>query len=301
MRNLRDIFVLGDSNNPSPDLEIAMESAMDGNPGSMHNHIVELFYNEFSMIGNDSNVYTAFRFTSIPKIKGVSSLEDNPVIKDILNGSLTFSNPANFNDPMDPILREWLNIQKKDANDKKSKRLFGMMDKVLKSNLRMSCLSTPSIENLGYRIGEPRITDCSLLMWAHYAAMHKGICIEYNITEDPLRLYNDESHILKWCKVRYRDRKAMCSDIPLDNALLAKSDAWEYESESRLIYFSKKANEQDYVTLPGFHVKAVYLGYRVPQLIKNKLMELLESKGISLYEMHFRSEDITKLEDRQIL
>lgn len=301
MRNLRDIFVLGDSNSPSADLEIAMESAMDGNPGSMHNHIVELFYNEFSKIGNDSDAHTAFRFTSIPKIKRVSSLEDNPVIKDILNGSLTFSNPANFNDPMDPILREWLNIQKKEANDKKSQSLFGMMNEVIKSNLRISCLSTPSKENLLHIVEEPLITDCSLLMWAHYAAMHKGICIEYDITDDILRLYNDESHILKWCKVRYRDKKAMCSDITLDNALLAKSDAWEYENESRLVYFSKKENEKDYVSLSGFPVRAVYLGYKVPRKLNAKLRELLESKGISLYEMHFRSEDITKLEDRQIL
>lgn len=301
MRNLRDIFMLKNSENPSPNLEIAMENAMDGNPGSMREHIVDLFYNEFSNIRNDSNEYKAYRFTSIPKIKGVKSIEDNPVLKDILSDSLTFSNPTNFNDPMDPILREWLNIQKKDANDKKSKSLFGMMDKVLNSNLRMSCLSTPSIEHLEYRVGEPRITDCSLLMWAHYAAMHKGICIEYDITDDAIRRYNDENHILKWCKVRYRARKVMCSDITLDNALLAKSDAWEYESESRLIYFSKKTNEQDYVTLPGFHVRAVYLGYRASRKLKAKLRELLMRKNIPLYEMSFRSEDITKLEERQIL
>ena len=63
-----------------------------------------------------------FRFTSIPEIEGCESFEANPIIKDILSDSLTFSNPVNFNDPMDPILRTWINIQKRETSCKQDKK-----------------------------------------------------------------------------------------------------------------------------------------------------------------------------------
>lgn len=293
--------MLEDSENPSTDLEIAMENAMDGNPGSMLDHLVELFYNELLNVEDDARGHTAFRFTSFQKKKKGETLEDNPVVKDILNGSLTFSNPANFNDPMDPIVREWLNIQKKKSSNKSYRSLCGMMNRVLKSNLRMACLSTPAAKgSLFIRGGEQGVTDCSLLMWAHYAAMHKGICIEYEITDDTLQRYNDESQVMKWCEVRYRGRKAVRSDVTLDNALLAKSAAWEYEEESRLIYFSKEPHSSDYITLSGFPVKAVYLGYRIPSETKAAMKKLLIDKNIRLCQMHFCNEDITQLEVREI-
>lgn len=176
-------------------LEIAMENAVDGNPGSMHYHIVELIYNELLSLRNDSGVRNAFRFTAIPIFKGVNSFADNPIVKDILNDSLTFSNPSKFNDPMDPIVREWINVQKASLNEKEEKSIFRMMSKVLTSNMRMACLSTPIIDRMEYRCAEPKVTDCSLLMWAHYAKMHKGICIEYCINEEVLCRYNNESQL----------------------------------------------------------------------------------------------------------
>lgn len=46
MKNLKDIFKINESENPSPHLEIAVESGMDGNSRSMQEHLIELLYDE---------------------------------------------------------------------------------------------------------------------------------------------------------------------------------------------------------------------------------------------------------------
>lgn len=298
MRNLRDIFNLEESYAPSIHLDMALESAIDGNKNSMNYHLIELLYDELSQIPNSNNINYAFRFTKIPSIKG-KTIEENPVVLDILNNSLTLSNPCAFNDPMDPILRQWMTMQQKECKDKSEKENYKMLDCILKDNLRMSCLVTPKSKR--HRQDEISIQDCSLLMWAHYADMHKGLCIQYEINDDVIHKHNNSSHLLKWGDVRYRDRKPICSDITLDNALLAKADCWDYEEESRLIYYNKNRKMSDYVPLAGFPVKAVYLGCRFsPQRI-SVLKKLLETKNIPLYIMKFCKEDITKIREHRIL
>ena len=116
MRNLKDIFNLEESYAPSIHLDMALESAIDGNKNSMNYHLTELLYDELSQIPNSNNTNYAFRFTKIPRIKG-KTIEENPVVLDILNNSLTLSNPCAFNDPMDPILRQWMTMQQKECKD----------------------------------------------------------------------------------------------------------------------------------------------------------------------------------------
>jgi hypothetical protein len=303
MKNLKDIFKINESENPSPHLEIAVESGMDGNSRSMQEHLIELLYDELQQLNDDVKANKVFRFTSIPVIEECESFEANPIIKDILSDSLTFSNPVNFNDPMDPILRTWINIQKRETSCKQDKKLYESVGKIIKSNIRMSCLATPNTNKIGGIEHESDISDCSLLMWSHYADMHKGLCIEYEVPEKTLEKYNDENHLLKWCKVRYRDRKTMCGYITLDNALLAKADCWKYEEESRLIYYTKHKRDfyqnnkrSDYFTISGFRVTAVYMGYRIDNKLKAFLKKHLKLKGIPLYEMNFCREDITRVE-----
>lgn len=303
MKNLKDIFMINESENPSPHLEIALESGKDGNSKSMQEHLIELLYDELQQLNDDVKANKVFRFTSIPVIKECESFEGNPIIRDILSDSLTFSNSANFNDPMDPILRAWINIQKLETSCKQDKKLYDSVEKIIKSNIRMSCLATPDSNKKWRIVHESDIVDCSLLMWSHYADMHKGLCIEYKIPPKTLEKYNDENHLLKWCKVRYRAEKTMCDYITLDNALLAKADCWKYEEESRLIYYTKhkcdfylNKKRSDYFTLSGFRVIAVYMGYRIDNKLKAFLKKHLKKKGIPLYEMNFCRDDITRVE-----
>ena len=138
MRNLRDVFNLEESYAPSVHLDMALESAIDGNKNSMNYQLTELLYDELSQIPNSNNTNYAFRFTKIPHIEG-KTIEENPVVLDILNNSLTLSNPCAFNDPMDPILRQWMPMQQKECKDKLEKENYKMLGFILRNTSRRLC------------------------------------------------------------------------------------------------------------------------------------------------------------------
>lgn len=69
MKNLKDIFMINESENPSPHLEIALESGKDGNSKSMQEHLIELLYDELQQLNDDVKANKVFRFTFIPVIK----------------------------------------------------------------------------------------------------------------------------------------------------------------------------------------------------------------------------------------
>jgi hypothetical protein len=71
----------------------------------------------------------------------------------------------------------------------------------------------------------------NLLMWAHYADNHRGVCLEFDTRDEvmcfPLRVeYSAQFPVMR----------AYTTDL-VDNLvpLLSKSDVWAYEREYRLI------------------------------------------------------------------
>lgn len=141
MRNLNDIFNIDTSNNVSSQLEIAVESLMDGDSEPAYEHLTNLLYDELSEIpiyeGPSMNLY---RFARLVVLNKGTVNECKPISNDIKNNCLTFGNPKNFNDPMDPILREWLNLRKKRSHNTRDKKLFKLLTNCI-NNLRISCLS----------------------------------------------------------------------------------------------------------------------------------------------------------------
>ncbi len=73
----------------------------------------------------------------------------------------------------------------------------------------------------------------SLLMWGHYAAEHRGICLQFYVPSDPAFLktfpvrYSDSLTTADWVTDSDAERWAL-------NALLTKSTEWKYEEEWRM-------------------------------------------------------------------
>lgn len=126
----------------------------------------------------------------------------------------------------------------------------------------------------------------SLLLWSHYANDHKGICIEYDIVNEPSEvrafllpiIYSDTVY-----KVGLFEELTSLRKI---GSTLIKAKDWEYENEWRLA-FLRQDNEipsKLIVSKP----KAVYLGTRFhlndEQLI-NDLFSVLEEKDIPYFLM----------------
>ncbi|WGQ08944.1 DUF2971 domain-containing protein [Pedobacter gandavensis] len=125
----------------------------------------------------------------------------------------------------------------------------------------------------------------SLLMWAHYADQHKGICIEYDfIEEDHIRpflqpiIYSDKIN-----KIGLFEELDLLRKI---GSTLIKSIDWSYEDEWRLTIFKQKEDMPLNVPVPD--PKAVYLGTRFEQNKeddKRRFLALMKQKGVPVCKM----------------
>lgn len=297
MRDLKTIFLLEETQNPHYDLDIAYEALIDHNYPEVHTHLLRLLKEELTQITNENVPKSLLRFCGISNENSF-----NEIKKDIQQGRLTFSNPFKFNDPMDPILKVWIETNKRNSNSQLNKRFFKSVVNALK-NLRICCMadSTDLSENLP-------------LMWSHYANSHKGIAIKYKITQDILNRYNDNQHLLRLCPVIYREHKPMTDNITIDNALFAKGHCWNYEAEHRLIYFSEITSEfkekdnatgkfkrKDYLPLYEFKIEEVYLGTEIEKKKEAEILEITKNKKIPTFKIKYDSHDITRLQSDPIL
>lgn len=123
------------------------------------------------------------------------------------------------------------------------------------------------------------------LLWAHYADGHKGFCIEYDL--DILLNKNSFSE-LKSFSVKYETKPPQTdlNDLRNDNLNLykkiagVKSKKWLYEEEIRII--SEEVGNQDY---DYEALKSIYFGYKMDDEEKQIIMERLQGRGISYYQI----------------
>jgi hypothetical protein len=145
-----------------------------------------------------------------------------------------------------------------------------------------------------------------LLMWSHYAAHHKGICIEYDLTrwskEDlrrrslyPVRyvteIYNATQHLINSItKKDFNNLYPMISGA-------SKSKDWEYEKEWRIIIniggdFKPQNYRMDCQ-------KAVYLGTRIDSTFSDNVIDICKKNNIPIYKA-ILSDRYYKLQFEQI-
>ncbi len=219
-------------------------------------------------------------------------------INDILiNGSLKFSNPIEFNDPFDCnenliILNHNMHLvesvlktstykklsrveKRKIKRDIFVKRFYRNELKKERNRFKLSCFSTKNDE---------------VLMWSHYADMHRGICIGFNFPHK-----YDEKFIL--CPIKY-----LKSIVPLDGSsdlittLLywqtTKSIRWKYEDEIRAITKSMSNELIEFRHYDKKFVREIVFGCKVsPQKIDNAI-GLLRKNGYELKNIEFKRMEI---------
>lgn len=210
----------------------------------------------------------------------------------MLDGKLPLTNPSHFNDPFDSRLRF-----KPDFTEEDARKYLGWDSSespVLRKFRRFqnpmpSALSKKEQEIFrrwtAFSVSE--VAD-SLLMWAHYAAQHKGICIEleYDTGQKPETALFD--------KIRYTTHYPQDIRVSIDSGLdrasletllLTKSIDWHYEREWRFA-IQDAPQEDDYpgdkkfdgVINSPFKVTGVCYGMRFPD---EKTRELLYQSDAS--------------------
>ncbi len=161
----------------------------------------------------------------------------------LINPTIKLSQPAILNDPFERFIpedaAELLLVQCCDAIQKQQKDVDDDMRLSIKSIFTL----TPS--NVG--IVSLSETHRNLLMWAHYADSHRGICIGYKndflssltppdiddgITSlTPLKVNYDSC---RFDSYKFKSQAQIFNDVIM-SSLLTKSNDWIYEKEHRCI------------------------------------------------------------------
>ncbi|MFQ2586386.1 DUF2971 domain-containing protein [Aeromonas caviae] len=151
----------------------------------------------------------------------------------------------------------------------------------------------------------------NLLMWAHYANNHKGICIEFDRNAE---FFNGQyknaceffgstvkdhyQNIGELREVKYEIERPMYldpSELEYDTeSWFVKSPEWEYEEEQRLLLPLDLAKKIPQVEFPFYPVdpsiiKSVILGCQMSVSTKKEVVEKCEQYGIKVREAFVHS------------
>lgn len=119
----------------------------------------------------------------------------------------------------------------------------------------------------------------NLLLWAHYADNHRGICLQYEFTDDTYRgqcfpvEYSPNQPILEKVE-RYPAGVSAAETLSIHKdrearVFLTKSQDWSYEEEYRLLRLAEEPNAPGERRPVPAKLTAIYFGLRTsPQTIE---------------------------------
>ena len=172
------------------------------------------------------------------------------------NHTLWFSSPGEFNDPFDCNVSCFIGRNRQDFEErlgaflgdglvslldkspagwrKKNEILMDIFRDFYSSKILICCLS---------------VTCDNVLMWSHYAAQHKGMCLVFN--SHKAGLIRDNVLPVQYYK-RYPSnlvdaRKIDTLESLVKQLLAAKSSAWSYEQEWRAFMLNESGGDADNV------------------------------------------------------
>lgn len=174
--------------------------------------------------------------------------------------------------------------------EKEEKEQLQQMNEKMQKTTKICCFS--------------EIND-SILMWSHYANNHKGFCIEYNFTKEGI----DRSLTEQLQPVLYQDNlfnighyfhengEKMNPFVTMYNAIV-KSTEWSYEKEWRITYVNEK--EKGY-SKKLFSPQAIYLGAKMSEVEKERMIEMARKKQIEVYQMKMKNNEFKLIPERILL
>lgn len=218
----------------------------------------------------------------------------------VKNNKMWYSAPCDFNDVFDCDLainsKEILNGVLQMVPDKRGIRVGSQMWKQLNGSVNQQIKTFQAdFEGLRTKMGIACLSeaDNSLLMWAHYANNHRGMCVEYELLEFNSRLgfspvpiiYSDE-------RVSIHTFETLEQDIQgkFIESLTSKSADWSYEREWRIIREDSACGdkwdvEKKGALLDAIRPKSVTLGCMATSEFEKEVRKYCEVSRINLFKM----------------
>ena len=235
----------------------------------------------FYMIARSNHIVyfpTAYKFT------GISTY----VYQSLINEQLNMSSPSSFNDPFDcPIMSAM------DLPENKKDEISALIKKVYNDCVKITSLcSNYELESFCcYDDNPPKrlrkhVTDkeevLNVLMWAHYADNHKGICIKYHFNCSLPQLISNEHTVAYFKDVKYSDATLDSytnkDTMDLDDVFFLKGKPWEYENELRYLYFDVESNKEYCTVDIPCSVEAIYFGLKCSDKDKETITKIMKDK-----------------------
>ncbi len=250
-----------------------------------------------SLYANIGYVYQCYAPASVYKYYSDSSLN----LDALKSNKMWYSAPCNFNDVFDcdvtvdedqlfKSIQAYPGVQgvrigspmwkQMKSQAKSSARGMREMFSQMRSQMGITCLSE---------------LDDSLLMWAHYANNHRGMCVEYELMEINRQLKFTPIPIV------YSEDRACIGSLNPDTverettkvfleSLTAKSSEWSYEKEWRIIRDDGACGdrwdaEKKGALLDMIRPVTVTLGCMAKQEFSKEVQEYCKDNQINLYRM----------------
>ncbi|EHS1090821.1 DUF2971 domain-containing protein [Vibrio cholerae] len=222
---------------------------------------------------NDEFVDSLYKYRSV----------DSFTLDIIANNRIFFAKPEMFNDPYDTEFNINTHVGKLSSIDMAYlEETYGTS-----SNDEVDRVIVNVNEQIKNYVSSAGILSLSsspenLLLWAHYADDHKGICIEFE-----RKLGNDLANESFTQKVKYAASYPSFNKYAfikknghsvVNRILWTKSPEWEYEQEWRVIYPYKGGTVQE---IPG-KIKSIIFGLRCPSINIDIIKRLVSGTDIKL-------------------
>ncbi|WP_346862095.1 DUF2971 domain-containing protein [uncultured Draconibacterium sp.] len=232
----------------------------------------------------------------------------------IKGSQIWFSHPDSFNDPFDcrikyayikderyekkvkEILKKERNRPFRDSKDYfTEKMLKDIADTMGRRNDFTTKLFNIVAEMRQKKIGVSCFSEKhnNILMWAHYADSHKGVCLKFNTTD---QAFFADTHPVTYVK-RFPSVKERTEYLNPERFLFyTKAKDWEYESEVRVL---KEPNKL-YEFSPNV-LESVYFGVKCSKKdilkVTNTINELEKYKDIKFYQMQLDKKGFELVEE----
>ena len=223
-------------------------------------------------------------------------------LENLNNGKMWFSAPCNFNDVFDcsitvdekELFKDALNM----SPYKMKIRAGSSAWKDLKDFVHREVSKGQSIfENLRGQMGVACLSESynSLLMWAHYANNHRGICVEYDLLEInnilmftaiPV-IYSGERICFDFFDPQSIEKDTLKLFI---QSLTSKSPEWNYEKEWRIIRDQSACGDKWDANKKGallemIRPSSITLGCAAKPEFEQEVKDYCSANKIDLYKM----------------
>lgn len=223
-------------------------------------------------------------------------------LENIKANKMWYSAPCNYNDVFDceitvdeaSIFNCVLQQLPKNTNIRAGSHAWKEIKRTINQEIKSFC---STFDAMRYSMGIACLSesDDSLLMWAHYANNHRGICVEYDLMKINTQLQFTPVPII------YSKDRVCFNVLNPDNAgndsvelfiksITSKSEEWSYEREWRIIRDDAACGdrwdtEKKGALLDMICPSSIILGCATEKELENTVRDFCKENRIPLYKM----------------